>query len=465
MKTTIILAFGVFLLCTNTILAAEPATPDDQLGSPDHMWKRWEKTMLPFNYSIEKDQIVQSDSCPDKKLRRIEVKFYTLELENKRKWGHPCVVFMPVDAKRHKSKDRLGKCVIVGQRSWDGLATGPWRGSFLGNYGEPIAAETGYPTMIVPVPGEYDGEDGREISIGFLHDRLQKSQDPVDHTHYALASAYVRALDVMAAILDVEGKEIQAVIGGHSKRATSAHVAASIDSRIKGVVYMGNESFAGERNQTSPYRMFYAPFSHGRYTDAKCIYLGATNEDGYTMFNVNLMLDSTNPPWALAYVPNYRHASQSEKHFIVWKMWVKHVFDGRPITKVTDLSYEEKGPDFEWGGRNYGAGGGTLFKCKVDTPNKIIQAKVWYVYNDDVPYWRDLMWYPEFMIPMGDGYWAGYVKGKLPDAWMVEVKDIADGFPGYICSLPQDITHLPRERKTSRGSRSRNWAPKEEVSN
>jgi len=464
MRAASVLVFGIVLMGAGAVLAAEPATPDDQLESPAQIWKRWAKTMLPFNYSIEKDEIVESDSCPGMKLRRIEVKFYTLELENKRKWGHPCVVFLPADEKWLKSKDRLGKCVIVGQRSWDGLATGPWRNSFLGNYGEPIAAQTGYPTMIAPVPGEYDGEDGREISIGFLRNRLRKSGDPMDHTHFALASAYVRALDVMAAILDVEGKDIQAVIGGHSKRATSAHVAAAIDSRIRGVVYMGNESFAGDRNRTSPYRMLYAPFSHGRYTNAKCIYLGATNEDGYTMFNVNLMLDSTRPPWALTYVPNYRHGSQSEKHFIVWKMWVKHVFDGRPITKITDLSHEEKGPDFEWGGRNYGAGGGTLFKCKIDTPDKIIQAKVWYVYNDDVPYWRDLMWYPEFMVPVGNGTWAGYVKGKLPDAWMVEVKDIADGFPGYICSLPQDITHLPRERKTSRGSRSRNWAPKEEPS-
>jgi hypothetical protein len=46
---------------------------------------------------------------------------------------------------------------------------------------------------------------------------------------------------------------------------------------------------------------------------------------------------------------------------------------------------------------------------------------------------------------------------------MVEVKDIAQGFPGYICSLPQDITHLPRERRESHGSRSRNWAPREQV--
>jgi hypothetical protein len=313
--------------------------------------------------------------------------------------------------------------------------------------------------MILPSPGEYDGENGREISIGILNRNLRGTHDVMEHPHLVLASIYVRALDVMAEVMKVERKEIRAVIGGHSKRATCAHTAATIDQRIRGVVYMGNESAWSEADLKGPDRAVYPPFAHGRYTDAECIYLGATNEDGYTMFNVNLILDKMNPPWALEYVPNYRHASQSEQHFIVWKMWVAHVFDGRALTKITDLSYAKKDADFEWGGRKYGAGGGTLFKCKIDSPNKIIQAQVWYVYNDDVPTWRDLMWYPEYMVPQGDGTWAGYVTGKLPDAWLVEVKDTARGFPGYVSSLPQDITHLPRARRDSHGSRSRNWAP------
>ena len=71
------------------------------------------------------------------------------------------------------------------------------------------------------------------------------------------------------------------------------------------------------------------------------------------------------------------------------------------------------------------------------------------------------MWYPEFMVPQQDGTWAGYVKGKLPDAWMVEVKDTAGGFAGYVTSLPQNITGKETRRRESQGSRSRNWRPKE----
>ena len=140
-------------------------------------------------------------------------------------------------------------------------------------------------------------------------------------------------------------------------------------------------------------------------------------------------------------------------------MWVAHVFDGRPLTR--DLrSVVPRGRGRISSGADAPSKPGRVFRAKVDSPNKIIQAKVWYVYNDDPPYWRDLVWYPEFMIDTGGGVYEGYVSGKLPDAWLVEVKDIAMGAPGYLTSLPQDITGLPTATRTSRGSRSRLWEPK-----
>ena len=64
------------------------------------------------------------------------------------------------------------------------------------------------------------------------------------------------------------------------------------------------------------------------------------------------------------------------------------------------------------------------------------------------------------MVNSGGDIYEGFVKGKLPDAWLVEVKDTALGFPGYVTSLPQDITGKKTETRTSRGSRSRYWEPK-----
>jgi len=176
------------------------------------------------------------------------------------------------------------------------------------------------------------------------------------------------------------------------------------------------------------------------------------------MYNINRIQEMMGVSWTIEYIPNYRHASMSEKHFLDWRMWVSHVFDRRPLTEIDDLSYKEVEEGFEWGGREVEAG--TLFRARIASQNKIIQVKVWYVYCDDVPFWRDLVWYPEFMLENGDGIYEGYVKGKLPDAWLVEVKDTAMGYPGYLTSLPRDITGKPTETRKSRGSRSRHWEPK-----
>lgn len=430
---------------------------EDQPPSPAQLWQRCQETLPPLELEITRDEVVPSDTVPGLKLRRIEAKFYSQVIDG-RKWGHPSVIFIPQQADKKLAEKRKGKVVIVGQRSWDGLATGPWRGAFLGNYGEPIAARMGYATMICPVPGEYDGSQGREISIGFLNDRRKKTQDPVDHPYFRLAIPYVRALDVMAEICGYDRATLQAVIGGHSKRATSAYNAAAIaPDNIAGVIYMGNESTWNSTRDTLPWQAI-SPAYTQKWVKARVLYLGATNEDGYQMYNINRIQDIMGGKWAIEYIPNYRHASMSEKHFMNWQMWIAHVFEDRPLTRISDLRYEEVTDDFRWGGREYGSG--TVFQARIRSPNKIIQVKIWYVYNDDEPFWRDLVWYPEFMVPQEGDVYAGFVKGKLPDAWLVEVKDIASGFPAYISSLPQDITGKKTQQRTSRGSRSRHWAPK-----
>ena len=429
---------------------------DEHIETPKMLWQRCLESLPPLQIIVEKDEIVDSDSAPGTTLRRLQVKFYSQVIQGQ-KWGHPCVVFLPVGAEPVRAPQSRGRIVIVGQRSWDGLATGPWREPFLGNYGEPIAALTGYPTMICPVPGEYDGSDGREISIGFLREYREETGDPIDHSYFRLAVPYLRALDVMAEILEIDKGAIRAVIGGHSKRATSAFTAAAVDpDRIVGVVYMGNESVWGSTS-TSAWRAV-SPAHTREWVKAEVLYLGATNEDGYRMYNINRIQEMMRGAWTIEYIPNYRHASMSEKHFLNWRMWVAHVFDGRPLTRIDGLSFEEVEEGFEWGGRSVEAG--TLFRARIRSPNTIIQAKVWYVYNDDEPYWRDLVWYPEFMVRRSADVYEGYVRGKLPDAWLVEVKDTSRGFPGYLSSLPQDITGKKTETKRSRGSRSRHWAPK-----
>ena len=46
------------------------------------------------------------------------------------------------------------------------------------------------------------------------------------------------------------------------------------------------------------------------------------------------------------------------------------------------------------------------------------------------------------MANRGDHYWAA-VPGAMPDAFLIEVADTAQGIPGYVTSLPQKLTDAP----------------------
>lgn len=416
------------------------------ISTPKQLWERFQKTLSPFRYTIQKDEIVMSDTDPEKKLRRIDFAFSSQEvvsddLMEKKKLWHKGVIFIPADPGILNNSARRGKVVIVG-----GLV-GPFRQSFLSNYGDPIATRTGYPTMILPVPGETEDRPGKMYSQRLLIKYRRIHPDPVNHSHFRWAVPYLRALDVMAEVLKVDKCDIRAVIGGHSKRATAAHTAAAIDlERIVGVVFMGNESLHPE-GPSSPWWVV-SPYYTQRYVRCPVFYVGVTNEGGYAMFNINKIQAHMDIPWTFEIIPNYRHASESEKQFLAWQMWVSHIFDGRPLAMISDLSYEE-------------TENGTRFFARIDSPNKMILANVWYVYCDDVPYWRDLVWYPTPMRKEEGNLYEAYLPGKIPDAWLVEVQDTAKGFRGYVSSLPQNITHKAVAKRPG-GGFPRLWEPKKE---
>jgi hypothetical protein len=173
-------------------------------------------------------------------------------------------------------------------------------------------------------------------------------------------------------------------------------------------------------------------------------YLGASNEDGYRMFNVNILQERLRRPMTIEIIPNYCHATAHEVQFMDFMMWVAHVFDGRPITQIRDVRHRREGKN-------------NIFSARVESAAKIQTVKAWYVYSDDAA-WRDLMWYHIYMQKTGD-YWEGVLPGKIPDAFMVEAGDIAQGFSGYVSSLPQKLTDAPVEERVSRGSRPRLWSP------
>jgi hypothetical protein len=143
-------------------------------------------------------------------------------------------------------------------------------------------------------------------------------------------------------------------------------------------------------------------------------------------------------------IPNYCHSNFSEIQFMDFMMWVAHAFDGRPLSRISEIGHQRQQ-------------GRTIFRARVESEAKVQMVRTWYVYTDD-PAWRDLMWYHLLMHKVGNHYEA-VLSGKMPDAFMIEVGDIAMGFPGYVSSTPRKLTDAPVIERISRGSRPRLWEP------
>lgn len=400
---------------------------------PREIWPLVRKHTVPLEFEIRSDEIVSSDTDPSKKLRKVTAHFYSQELAGKR-WGHPCVIFTPEDNSRNLMSKREGKVVIIGSPGRDYFSV------HVDKYGEPIATRTAYPTMILSNPGRYPDGSDIERDIGILSTLRKQTGKDYYNMNCQLAVVYIQAMNAFQQFLGLDS--VKAVIGGHSKRGRSATVAAAIDPRVASVIIMGNEGvYATDRIQ------WHLSFHHAFFQDQVNIpvfYLGATNEDGYKMFNINIMQERLRQPMTIEMIPNYCHSNFSEIQFMDFMMWVAHVFDGRPLSRISEVSHQRQQ-------------GRTIFRARIESEAKVQVVKTWYVYTDD-PAWRDLMWYHLLMHKVGD-YYEAVLSGKMPDAFMIEVGDIAMGFPGYVSSTPRKLTDAPVIERISRGSRPRLWEP------
>lgn len=428
-KTLVLINITVFLSFTYSILNASSS-------SLKQLWLRCQESLPPLKYKIIKDEIVPSSVIPSLNLRRIELRFSSQVVGQwERRMEHTAIIHLPALPEIYSSPEKKGKVVIIAGPCGDS--------TIVDDYGEPIASRMGYPTMVLSNPGEYDGQNGESCWVYFFRSLLLDTRDPINHQYFRFAIPYLRAIDIFENIL--QQKNIKAIIGGHSKRAPAAFNAAALGpDRVAGVIYMGMESIFADY-EGKEWECI-SPVHSQEEVRCHVFYIGATNEDGYEMFNITRLMSKMRRPWTIEIIPNFHHATYSEIQALDWMMWIAHLFESRPLTQISDLRFEENEE-------------GTIFRAKIDSPNKILQAKVWYVYCDDVPYWRDLMWYPVF-LKKTDSHYEAFVSGKIPDAWFVEVKDIAGGYVGYVSSLPQNITGKPTKERYSRGWKSRLWEPK-----
>lgn len=400
---------------------------------PRELWPIVRQHCVPLEFKVLSDEVVPSDTDPGKRLRKVTAHFWSQELAGK-KWGHPCTILLPADNTPNQAAARKGKVVIIGSPPRD------YYPIHVAKYGEPIATRTGYPTLVLSNPGTYPDGSDIERDIGILGKLAKDTGKNYYNMNCQLAVVYIQAMNALQQFLGLD--TLRAVVGGHSKRGRSATVAAAMDSRVASAIIMGNEGVY-RTDRIEPHLSFHHAFFQEQ-VEVPVFYLGASNEDGYRMFNVNILQERLRRPMTVEIIPNYNHSNFSEIQYMDFMMWVAHVFDGRPITRISDVSHRAD--------RN-----GTVFSAKLSGEAKVQVVQTWYAYTDN-PAWRDLMWYHLVMRQTGDRYEA-YLHGKKPDAFMIEVGDTALGFPGYVSSVPQKLTDAPVVERVSRGAFPKLWSP------
>lgn len=390
------------------------------------------KDCVPRDFRVLSDGMVVSDTNPDKRLRRVRAHFKSLKIGDKI-WGHPCVLLLPADPKRNDTEQRRGRVVIIGCPGGRAFPI------HVAKYGQLIATSTGYPTMVLAIPGEYADGSRVEGNMG-LNAMRRKTGKSYYNMNCQLALVYIQAMDALQQFLGLD--HLQAVIGGHSKRGRSATVAAAMDSRVASVIVMGNEG-VHHTDRIDWHLSFHHAFFQEQVT-VPVFYLGATNEDGYRMFNVNILQDRLDRKMTIEMIPNYCHSNYSEIQFIDFLMWVSHTFDSRPLSRIRDVTHIRRGER-------------TVFRAKIESQAKVQMVRAWYAYAENEQ-WSDLMWFHLIMVRRGDHFEAA-LGGKQPDAFFIEVADIAGGIPGYVSSLPMKISDAKVVERKSRGSRPRLWEP------
>lgn len=429
--------------CGSGLLAAPAETPSAQpfnfeeasrnVPKPRELWPIVRQHCVPLEFKVLTDEVVASDTEPARKLRKVTAHFWSQELAGK-KWGHPCTILLPADNSSNQTPARKGKVVIIGSPGRD------YYPIHVAKYGEPIATRTGYPTLVLSNPGTYPDGSDIEQDIRVLGQLARETGKNYYNMNCQLAVVYIQAMNALQQFLGLD--TLRAVVGGHSKRGRSATVAAAMDSRVASAIIMGNEGVY-RTDRIEPHLSFHHAFFQEQ-VEVPVFYLGASNEDGYRMFNVNLLQERLRRPMTIEIIPNYNHSNFSDIQFMDFMMWVAHVFDGRPITRISDVSHRSE--------KN-----GTVFRARLSGKAKVQVVKAWYAYTDD-PAWRDVMWYHLLMRPVGD-YYESLLPGKKPDAFMIEVGDIALGIPGYVSSLPQKLTDAPVVERVSRGAYPKLWSP------
>lgn len=313
-------------------------------------------------------------------------------------------------------------------------------------------------------PGTRYGIADEGNLMGYGMARYLETGDARWHGYAWLGRAIVRGVTVLTETTG--GRVRRAMVTGCSKRGAASYIAAAADRRVVGAYptctmpgnaeevlllkaarwgsdYQPEDSestnapaFVSTRRQLlalaqmqeAGLAMLHDPGAFPeRYAGKRILNAKGTNDPLFPPFADRVSVRGLPETVRILNVPNTAHTSETPWHFEGWRMWVAHVFSGRPLTEVRAAHSVD--------------GDALRIHATVATENVVRGVRVWWA-SDELGAFLDPDWQS---VEMGPGQTGEYVV-DIPvrtdgfTLYFVEVRDDAPGsVPGVVTSLIQEF--------------------------
>jgi len=318
-------------------------------------------------------------------------------------------------------------------------------------FGERACAELGLPVLIF---GPFADGENTQTKFEKYVKKASETRNPRHTIFVQSAAMFARGTDALVTLMKkltqwpASYQDFKVVYTGGSKFGYTSWVAAAGDRRTVGIVPGAFENgdhdayrlLQREEGRALPWRcpasegagdyagimsrFFLEPVTiQGQLPNCRALLTGGTADRAvHPKFAITEFEKNLKVPHRVCYVPNLGHSMDGERHSACWLMWLAHCFLGRPVSAIDALRHRSEGDGF-------------VVEAQVSGKPSVQEVAAWATEAGDTD-WKRWKSYP--MQPGEKGLYRGQIPADS-QAYLVEVRDTADGVKGVITSTPQRV--------------------------
>ena len=298
-----------------------------------------------LNERIVSDTTVESSTHPGRKIRWVEVQFFSHEWKDG-PWKSGIIIAMPAEITPER-QGLAAMCMVSSMAMHEDL-------NMKRDYFEYTAMEFGIPVATIPYMGEHYGISEIHAMTDRLIEKFIETGDLSWIGNYPGSVVRARAVTMIGKLT---GHPITSVVHmGSSISAHQAWVWSVYDNRVKGLVSTGDVGFNKDRfpfdgslhfprkavqtlvnadtQLLNLYLPEHDPYYFGDRLKASVLQIVGSNDPWCPPSTTPKFHAALLPPVYHTIVPNYGHGAGTVQHAESFQMFIDHVLFSRPIGKA-----------------------------------------------------------------------------------------------------------------------------------